>query len=202
MTLVDSKAAFERRCKDKPAEDVFTKLAANGVETFASLAYACGTPQEKPSTREFDDFAAQILGAGPTVGAAALLKRLDFESVSFVIAQLRQSVSSESTETVRKLPLAEKQARADEQRVRLAGVMIERDMVPSHELVDLCSHMNDVNAATWIAPSKCTSREAELQHSSDKRDKVIRLKDHTLKITDEGNMLKADCSDAMKLLWC
>ncbi|CAE7770676.1 unnamed protein product, partial [Symbiodinium necroappetens] len=120
---------------------------------------------DRPTQAEMDAFATRILGAAPRLGDIALLKRLMFEACTYVIAQLRQSVQGETSETPRKLPLAEKAARAEDQKRRLVGVHIERDMIPSHALVDLCCHMLDVGV-TWISPGKCTSRESEIQLST------------------------------------
>ncbi|CAE7717441.1 unnamed protein product [Symbiodinium sp. CCMP2592] len=167
MSLVDSEASFRQRCQDVGGGAIHTALSDQGITSFASLAYSCGTPQDRPSQAqaEMDAFAVKILGAAPRLGDVSILKRLMFESATYVIAQLRQAVQGDSAEQPRKLPLAEKQARAEDQRRRLSGVHIERDLVPSHALVDLCCHMHDVGI-TWISPGKCTSRESEIQLST------------------------------------
>ncbi|CAE7450708.1 unnamed protein product, partial [Symbiodinium necroappetens] len=202
MALVDSEAAFAQRCKEIDAEGLRGQLAAQGLSTFAKLAYACGTPQERPTSAEFDAFTGRILGAAPRLGDVSLLKRLMFEASTFVIAQLKQAVQSESTEVPRRLPAAEKAAREVEQRNRLAGVNIEREPVPSHALVDLCNHMVDLNSITWISPSKCTSRESEIQLSTRDQSKVFKLEDHTLKVSSEAHKDEADYSSPLKLQWC
>ena len=119
-----------------------------------------------------DAFATKVLGAAPRLGDIALLKRLMFEAATYVIAQLRPTVQGDSAETPRQLPLAEKAARAEDQRRRLAGVHIERDLVPSHALVDLCCHMHEWGV-TWISPGKCTSRESEIQLSTKDQTKIF-----------------------------
>ena len=202
MSLIDSEAALKQRCEGLGAEAVRTALDAQGIKTFASLAYACGTPQEKPSATEFDAFCRQILGAAPQLGPISMLKRLHFEAVTYVIAQLRQNVAGESSESPKKIPLAEKAARAQEQKTRLNGVNIERSMVPSHHLIDLCAHMLDQNCPMWIAPSKCTSRESELQHSSKTKDRLFRLQDQTLRVVDDDSVPSAECNSPIMLQWC
>ena len=201
MALVDSKASFLQRCSDVGAADIHASLKGEGVETFAQLAYACGTPKEPPSQAAFDAFAAKILGASPKLGDVGMLKRLMFEASTFVVAALRQTVMGD-TETPRKLPVAEKPARASAQRQRLSGLLIERDMVPSYALVDLCSHMSDTNTVTWISPGKCTSRESEIQVSSKDTARVFKLEDHQLKLGSETVELTADFSSAIMLQWC
>ena len=201
MALVDSKASFLQRCTDVGAADIHASLKSEGVETFAQLAYACGTPKEPPSQVAFDAFAAKVLGANPRLGEVGMLKRLMFEASTFVVAALRQSVMGD-TETPRKLPVAEKAARALAQKTRLCGLLIERDMVPSYTLVDLCSHMCDTNTVSWISPGKCTSRESEIQVSSKDTAKVFKLEDHQLKLGSEAAELTADYSSAIMLQWC
>ena len=201
MALVDSKASFLQRCTDVGAGNIHASLKDEGVETFAQLAYACGTPKELPSQAVFDAFAAKVLGANPKLGDVGMLKRLMFEASTFVVAALRQSVMGD-TETPRKLPVAEKAARAAAQKQRLSGLVIERDMVPSYSLVDLCSHMCDTNTVTWISPGKCTSRESEIQISSKETAKVFKLEDHQLKLGSETAELTADYSSAIMLQWC
>ncbi|CAE7493301.1 unnamed protein product, partial [Symbiodinium pilosum] len=144
---------------------------------------------------------AKVLGANPKLGDVGMLKRLMFESSAFVVAALRQSVMGD-TETPRKLPVAEKAARAVAQKQRLGGLVIERDMVPSYALVDLCSHMCDTNTVTWISPGKCTSRESEIQVSSKETAKVFKLEDQQLKIGSDPIELAADYSSAIMLQWC
>ena len=201
MALVDSKASFLQRCSDVGAADIHASLKGEGVETFAQLAYACGTPKEPPSQAAFDAFATKILGASPKLGDVGMLKRLMFEASTFVVAALRQTVMGD-TETPRKLPVAEKAARATAQRQRLNGLVIERDMIPSYSLVDLCAHMGDTNTVSWISPSKCTSRESEIQVSSKDTARVFRLEDHQLKLGAKTVELTADYSSAIMLQWC
>ena len=43
MVLADSKASFLQRCAEVGAGDIHARLATEGVETFAQLAYACGS---------------------------------------------------------------------------------------------------------------------------------------------------------------
>ncbi|CAE7229688.1 unnamed protein product [Symbiodinium sp. CCMP2592] len=201
MSLVDSEAAFTQRCQEVNAGTIHTALRDNGVTTFASLAYACGTPQDRPTQTELDAFSTRILGAAPRLGDVSLLKRLIFESCTFVIAQLRQNVQGDASETPKKLPLAEKAARAADQKRRLAGVHIERDSVPSYALVDLCFHMLEVGV-TWISPGRCTSRESEIQLSTRDQTKVFKLEDNSLKVGNEGPDDVACFDSPIRLQWC
>ena len=199
MSLVDSKAAFEQRCQDIGAGPLLALLHTNGIDTFAGLAYACGTPQEKVPDAVFDQFAEKVAGPNPSMGLKSQLRRLMFESSTYVIAQLKQAVTAD--EAPKKLPVAEKKARQSAQAARLVGVLIEREMVPSYELVDLAAEIATTNCITWISPGKCTSRESEIQHAHKDLAKVIRLEDSKL-TTGPHEGPQADFASPLKFEWC
>lgn len=70
---------------------------------------------------------------------------------------------SAGSEVIRKLPLAEKQQRLEDQQTRLGGLAIVGELEPSHALIDLVNSMLDNDAVMWVPPSKCTKRESEIQ---------------------------------------
>ena len=82
---------------------------------------------------------------------------------TLIVAHLRQQVSSEASDTPRKLPQAEKTARYADLKARLKGLVIEDELLPSRALVDAISHMADSNHLTWLPPSRCTKRDTELK---------------------------------------
>ena len=61
MTLIDSTAAFEKRCDELRAglKDFFS---ASFVTTFSELAFAVGTPQSPVSDAVMQRFADNLLG--------------------------------------------------------------------------------------------------------------------------------------------
>ena len=109
MALVDSEASFKARCS-LVCGDLSThgKLLAQQVKTFSDLAFACGTPQAPPSEEDFNQFCDKIMGPGASVGDAAKLRRLHFESSAYVTASLKAQVMGETSEAPKKLPVAEK----------------------------------------------------------------------------------------------
>ena len=89
---------------------------------------------------------------------------------TMIVAHLRSQVNQETGgETIRKLPTAEKIARLELQQARLGGVSITGDLQPSFALVDLVATMCETNAVVWIAPSRCSKREHEVQLSDFRR---------------------------------
>lgn len=135
--MVDSVAAFEVRCSEiDDSGQTFTLLNREGLNTFSSLAFAIGTPNQPPTDAAVDQF-AQRLYTLPSMGQVGKLRRLLFESQTYVLAQLKLAVTGEPATSPRKLPLPEKQARVADLKTRLNGVVLEGEKEPSHSLIDL-----------------------------------------------------------------
>ena len=169
------------------------------------LAFAVGSPQSPPAEAQLDTFAGRIYGVAPTIGQLASLKRLYFESTTLVIASLKQSVSSESgdqQQTVKRLPIAEKRARAQEQATRLGGLTLEGELEPSHNLVDLVNTMLESRCLTWIAPSKCSKRDDEIQISIKQGSNTIQVESAVLKVAQTSADIPVDRGSELKLQWC
>ena len=75
-------------------------------------------------------------------GQTSLLRRLHFESTTLMIASVKQRVDGEAADkadSVRKIPIAEKRHRMEQQARRLTGINITGEMEPSH--------------SCWISPT-------------------------------------------------
>lgn len=203
MALVDSEAAFRKRLEEVVTDQANRNaITAGGITTFSSLAFAVGTPQSPPSDDAFRAFADTILPVGYGVGVYSGLRRLHFEATTLVVAQLKARVTGDGDEAKRKLPVVEKQARLADQRTRLTGVEIKGEMQPSFALVDAVQNMIETNSIMWIAPSKCTSRDQEIQQGAKNLPSVVHLEQHTLKLAAPEPNVEADCSNAIQLQWC
>ena len=78
-----------------------------------------------------------MLGADPTLGQVASLRRLHFEFTTLIVATSIEQVKSDSAEPgslVKKLPGAENQARLERQQERHAGTKMVGEMAPSHQI--------------------------------------------------------------------
>ena len=206
MSLIESTAAFEQRCDQlNPAGEIKTGLRAQGIVNFSLLAFAVGSPQSPPTEAQLDTFAGRVYGGAPTIGQLANLKRLFFESTTLVIASLKQAVSSESSDqqhTVKRLPIAEKRARAADQATRLSGLTFEGELEPSHNLVDLVNTMLESGCLTWIAPSKCSKRDDEIQVSIKQGSNTIQVENAVLKVAQSAADIPVDMGSELKLQWC
>ncbi|CAE7861964.1 unnamed protein product [Symbiodinium microadriaticum] len=120
----------------------------------------------------------------PTVGQIANIRMLIFEASTLVVAQLRAQATADDTDlTGRKLPHVEKQARLAAQKARLPGLLIEGELQPSYALVDACALMSESNSVTWISPSRCTKRGAEVQQLGKERTSLVQIEAGTLKVS-------------------
>ena len=104
VSLTESEPVFEKRC-----DELLTEFRGKGIETFAQLAFVIGTPQVLPTLTEMTDFCNSIR-AHASLGEAAAIKRLHFESVTLVMAELKQQVASNDiSEPSKRLPFLDNQ---------------------------------------------------------------------------------------------
>ena len=110
MTLVDSVAAFEARCNEiHDSGQLSITLNRQGINTFSSMAFALGTPNQPPTEAVFEAFATRLF-VTPSMGQIGKLRRILFEAQTYVLAQLKLAASGDQTAGSKKLPLPEKQA--------------------------------------------------------------------------------------------
>lgn len=178
---LDSTAEFERRAELLGVSQLIRDaLRHQGLNTFGrfafSVAYSPGQQDETPLT----DLAAQINGGVALApGPMASFRRLFWESHTLALAELKQKSEHGSDEVMKKLPTAERKARADNQRARLTGVVWGPETEPSHQLVDRFVAMVEENVVSYVKPELCTSRSME----------VLNSKSHqTFALSSDGNL--------------
>ena len=204
MSLVDSAAAFERKCKDLRGGDIlYEGLSALGITDFSTLAFTLGTPQKPPTDDQFDTLGNRVFD-NPTLGQLALLRKLHFEATTLMVASINEQVKSDSADPsslVKRLPAAEKQARLEMQMKRLAGLKISGELSPSHQLLDLTNAMVETGIITWVAPSKCSKRDDEVQANIKPASSTLQLEHSTLKVAQVPISITADVGTELKLQW-
>jgi hypothetical protein len=136
-----------------------------------------------------------------TFGNQAALRRLHFESAAIVMAELKSKASDTSGDSSRRLPVAEKAARLREQEARLPGVRIRGELQPSYTLIDLVSQTKESDSITWIAPSKCSKRDAEVQSNLKERPVTLSLEQQMVKLGTAEEPLTVDTSTDLQLQW-
>ena len=195
-SLVDSEAHFRKRAEEMAMSDRGIRtLVARGITTLGKLAFAHGQPGVPIVSAEFDAFSQDVLGAMASIGDRAVLKRLLFEGHTFVISQLKEQVTNPEASESRKIPQVERDARMLEFKRRLPGILIERQMSPSHALLDMCAQQYESRQLKYLGPDKCTSREWEVSMSKNARqieidaDKlVVKEKAETPDCSTSGEM--------------
>ena len=203
MSLADSEAAFEQHCRRiSPAGTLLQLLTAQRISNLSSLAFACGTPQSPPTEEQFKEFATGINGGTDmTFGELAALRRLHFEASAIVMAELKSRATDTTGETGRKLPVAEKTARLRDQEARLSGLRIKGELQPSFALVDLVSQMKESNCVSWIPPSRCSKRDAEIQNSMKEKPITLSLEQQMVKLSAAEEHIAVDTSTDLQLQW-
>ncbi|CAJ1413669.1 unnamed protein product, partial [Effrenium voratum] len=161
------------------------------------------TPQVPASAPEFETFCTTINhGVEMTISELSKVRRLHFEASTMIVAHTRQQVSGDGvTDGVKKMPQAEKQARLVQQQAKLQGLSITGELQPSHALIDLAASMLDNNAVIWIAPSKCSKREAELQLTAKEKPQILSIEQQLLKVTAPELQVKVDNATEIQMQW-
>ena len=202
MSLVDSTAAFTLRCDEiDDTKQMGLLLGRQGINTFSSLAFAIGTPNQQPTDAMFDQFAQRVFTL-PSMGQTGKLRRLNFESQTYVLAQLKVTVSSDPSSAAKKLPVPEKQARIADLKHRLNGVALEGEKEPAYSLIDLCQTIYDTGNIVWIHPSKCHKRDSEVKASVRDPKPIVKVESQVLRIENETSSDEADHGTELKLMWC
>ena len=169
-SLVDSSAHFQKRCREMGiSERALARLTGNNFDTLGKLAFSIGQPGQPIEQGAFDTYAQNVLGAMTSQADTAILKRLVFEGHTLLLGQLRELVTDPNAAGSRKLPAIEREHRMAQLKNKLTGVVIERQMEPSHELLELMSQQKEMNQISYIGLERCCSREWEVTMGKNKR---------------------------------
>ena len=169
-SIVDSKAHFLKRCADMGmTERAIGQLVTGNLDTMGKLAFSIGQPGHPLDANEFNNYAQNTLGAMINQADTAVLKMLVFEGHTLVLGQLRELVSDPNAAASRKLPAVEREHRLAQLRTRLVGVVLERQLEPSHELLEAMTQQKEANQLTVVQLERCTSREWEITMGKNKK---------------------------------
>jgi len=134
----------------------------------------------------------------------SLLGKLHFEATTLMVASINEQVkadTSDPTSLAKRLPAAEKQSRSEVQTKRLAGLKIAGELAPSHQLLDVTNAMVESGVLTWIAPSKCSRRDDEIQANIRPAASTLQIEQSTLKVAHVPVATTADVGSELKLQW-
>ena len=196
--ISDSKVTFSDRCKRFGlVQENVDDLVAKGVSTYGQLLFRVASG---PNQVDDAKLGALIDGCKPDLSEAgkSAVKRLVFEAGTFVVAELKDAISSPGVEGVKRLTPQERDSRFQAIQQKLGSFELTGPYEPSHGLVDMCSGMASAQCISHIALSKCASREMEV--GSGKRDEqLLRLENASLKLATRPQQLKVDVSSELRV---
>ncbi|CAL1146023.1 unnamed protein product [Cladocopium goreaui] len=105
------------------------------------------------------------MGRAPTNAETIALRRLFFESSTLAVNEFKQRSERDETAEPTKMPVAERNARLEDQKKRLPGLHFSPETEPSHKLVDAVCQMATDQTLEWTPWEKLTSRSSEVTHS-------------------------------------
>ncbi|CAE7572657.1 unnamed protein product, partial [Symbiodinium necroappetens] len=109
-----------------------------------------------------------------------------------------EAVEPPAENIVRRLPAAERAARAQAQQARLAGVVFTPDTTPANCLVDVFVDQLESDILQYIGPERCVSRSQEMM--SVKKDKTLNVDpEGRVRVTAKPNELRCETSSDAKL---
>lgn len=200
MALIDSEPAFEKRCEELSV-GLCGKMVAQNVKSYSTLAFALGSPQNPVNDGELQKLADTIFEGQATLGMTAILRRLHFEACIYLISDMKtQTANIDASEPLRKLPFIEKQSRLGAQKKRITGLLHSSEQQPAHSLIDMVFNMMESGSITYIPPSKCHSREHEIQSESKTKAKSLVTIEHgALKTVQSASLADIDTSTELRL---
>ena len=134
-------------------------------------------------------------------GTQAALRRLHFEASAIIMAELKARATDTTGDGARRLPVAEKTARLRDQEMRLPGMRIKGELQPSFALIDMVANMKETNCVVWIAPSKCSKRDTEIQNNQKDKPVTLTLEQQMVKISSVDETVPTDTSTDLHLQW-
>ena len=186
-SIVDSSAHLLKRCADMGmSQRAIDQLVAGNLTTLGKPAFSIGQPGQPLDANEFATYAQNVLGAMANQADTAVLKRLVFEGHTMVLGQLRELVVDSNAAASHKLPAVERERRLQQLRQRLVGVVVERQLEPSHELLEAMMQQKESNQLNYVQIERCTSREWEITMGTNK--KQISLDSEKLVVREKADV--------------
>ena len=204
MSLVDSIAAFTVRCDEiDDSRQMAMLLNRQGINTFSSMAFSIGTPNQPPTDAAFEQFAQRVFTL-PSMGQTGKLRRLLFEAQTFC-ARSAQDGSPQETKVSTARKTASSREAGTHCRFWNKGWMewywrVRRK--PSYGLIDLCQTIYETGNIIWIHPSKCHKRDSEVRASVKDPKQIVKVESQMLKIDSEVVTHDAEHGTELKLMWC
>ena len=165
-------------------------LVQRGVSTYSQLLFRVASGPSQVDDGKLNDL---ISACTPNLNEAgkSALKRLVFEAGTFVVAELKDAISSPGVEGVKRLTPQERDSRFNAVQAKLGSFSLSGPYEPAHSLIDSCSSMAAAQCITYISPSRCASREQEIA-SGKKEEHLLRLEHAALRLATKPQPIKVD----------
>ena len=165
---LDSVAVFEARALEIGLSTVeLERIRARQWNTLGKLAFSCNYIPGVSDDSGLMKLAALITGVTSPSEVPdermPIVRRLFFEAYTLAASDMRQRSERKEDDPPRKLALAERVQRSEDQQRRLGpAVSLEGELEPSHALIDLVVDMFERNELVYIRWEQCTKRDMEL----------------------------------------
>ena len=177
---LDSAAVFRERCaKFGLAPELLRKMIEAGFDTFGKVAFAAGANPMTLTDAAVDEWIGTFVDPLPSAFQVAVIRRIVYESQNVSIADLKARVEPSTEAQPRKLPIAERLVRQEEQAQRLTGLQLTPHNVPGHACVDEVVNMIENNTLKYLPLNRWISRSQEL---------ALRKSDPAVSLDNEGNI--------------
>ena len=178
-------------------------LTEAGVDTLNKLAFCSsfrlGNTDDSTLVAALNSARLAKLGANldANAGDLACFRRLHFEASTMSLAELKMRVERTDETAPKRLPLAERTSRYNDQVTRLTGLDLSGDLEPSHALVDLTFQQLEEGVLQFIPLEKCTRRSQELHGV--RRESVVKVTSGNLAVGTSEIQVTADLSSEMRV---
>ena len=172
---VDSEAVFIQRLSELGLTERAERFKTLGWRTHGLFAFAL--PAGGSGVVNEDDFVRTIVRPvfeladdAPLPPAAAAVRRLWFESHTITVGDLRQKVERTDSDMPRKVPQAEREARKELLRAKLAPtILLEADLEPANCVIDRVIQMLEEGVLEYVAWEDLPKRDQELATAPSKK---------------------------------
>ena len=175
MSMIDSKAVFEKRVAELGLKEIWPQFAEFGWDSYGAFAFAA--PMGAGGAVLNEEFLSDIVrplfklaadAKGPPKTAS--VRRLFVEAHALAIGDLKAKTERTEDAAPRRLPQAEREVRRKTLDERLgAGFSVSGDFEPAHFVVDRVVDMVETERVEWISWDKVAARKAELKMGPVKR---------------------------------
>jgi hypothetical protein len=168
MAMLDSAPVFKDRLRSCGISTAGQEaIIAAGYDTVSKFAFCCTATPGQDDAPYIAVLEAAYAAANPVLtlnGAeTACWRRAFFECHTLMMGDMRDKVEGKLDVTPRKVPVAERAHRLEQQVARLPSLNLKKgELDLSHSLMDLVYQIREENMLRYVSAEVCTMRSQEL----------------------------------------